>query len=198
MRPATAWTPRQPFPFPSACSEAEQFERLMVDWDDAFAADCADTETAVQLAELAEEGYRKHGRGGWAGQGCGWRRAVLLHHPTLPCSSAKPSKRQRCQQAGAMSRLSVHVELLHVAQALASLCLPVRRLCVCLEPAGAAQPQGRQRQQRQQGLWRCSGAAAGRAGRWEEEGVLPSWSVGVNERLCAMCCPGRPAMCSSC
>ncbi|KAL4440236.1 hypothetical protein ABPG75_003237 [Micractinium tetrahymenae] len=43
--------------------EVAQFEQLMEDWDDAFAADCDDSERAAVVATLAEDGHRQHGRG---------------------------------------------------------------------------------------------------------------------------------------
>lgn len=43
--------------------EVAQFEQLMDDWDDAFAADCGDAQRALIMTKLAEEGHRQHGRG---------------------------------------------------------------------------------------------------------------------------------------
>jgi hypothetical protein len=45
------------------CREAAAFEELMYDWDSAFEAFCEDTEKAVEMARLADEGFRQHGRG---------------------------------------------------------------------------------------------------------------------------------------
>lgn len=59
------------------CSEAALFEQLMVDWDDAFAADCDDSERALAVAQLAEEGHRQHGRGEQAGAVLGCAAAVV-------------------------------------------------------------------------------------------------------------------------
>lgn len=76
---------------PAACSEAEEFEQLMFDWDDAFAADCADAEKAALMARLAEEGHRQHGRGerlgsgGVGAGGCGCLPQAPLQPPL--CSS---------------------------------------------------------------------------------------------------------------
>lgn len=51
----------------SEAAAVAAFEQLMIDWDDAFADDCANTEKAALMARLAEEGHAQHGRGGCSG-----------------------------------------------------------------------------------------------------------------------------------
>lgn len=144
-------------------SEAEQFEQLMEDWDDAFAADCADPETAAQLAGLAEEGYRKHGRGG-----CGpvRRGSMRPAQADLQPVAALGGRGQvggweashSCRNISTSFPCVLCTCCNHASQAgQPCFCLPARRLCVCAEPVGAAHPQGCQRRRRRQGLWSGSG-----------------------------------------
>jgi hypothetical protein len=147
----------------------------MCDWDDAFAADCYDTSKAALMARLAEEGYRRDGRGALLLRVCcrccclaGWLAAKCLC-PTIRVPLAPPLvlSQQFCPALGThINRLPARALTLRPCPAMPA---PICRLCVCAEHPGAAGAQGRRRWL--QGVWR-RGCACSRA-RWAALAVRP-------------------------